>query len=129
MRNILKTADCRAKQIKFGTHGPMYCICRVLFISDSLSLVRGNSQNCKISDVKIFKKATGPPVFIQFQPNYIISMLVMRKYRLLLFGDLAKLKKLWHFEIFVNRIIHVYGAGNFKTLLCSFHLISAIEDS
>ena len=36
MCNILKTANHRAKGTKFGTRIPMYCICRVFFMSDSL---------------------------------------------------------------------------------------------
>ena len=38
MCNILKMADHRVKR-KFWTRSPMYCICRVLCMSDSLSSV------------------------------------------------------------------------------------------
>ncbi len=53
----------------------------------------------------------------------MINISLVGKYRLLLFGDLQKVKKkknkskkkIWHLECVVN--IGPYGAGNFKTLL------------
>ncbi len=47
MCNILKTADRRAKRMKFGTRSPrnveLKCLCGILIESDSLSLVWGHS--------------------------------------------------------------------------------------
>ena len=43
MYNILKMGDCRVNGRKFGTHSPMNCICRVLFMTDSLSSLWGHS--------------------------------------------------------------------------------------
>ena len=44
MCNILKMADRRTKSTKsFETLGPMYCICGVHFVSDSVSSVWGHS--------------------------------------------------------------------------------------
>ncbi len=55
MYNILKTADRRAKRVKFDTRGPGYCIGRVNFLSHSLSVVWGHSVHFwRNSDVKIF---------------------------------------------------------------------------
>ncbi len=48
--------------------------------------------------------------------NFIINMLVMGEYRLLRFGDMAKI--LWLFQMFVNA--GPDGVGNFKTLLSYF---------
>ncbi len=45
-------------------------------------------------------KATGPRVFIQFQPKFIVSMLVTREYRLLTF--LAFCQKLKYVMVFWN---------------------------
>ncbi len=38
-----------------------------------------------------FPKATAPTVFIKFQPNFIVSILIMTGYRLLLFWRFAKM--------------------------------------
>ncbi len=43
MCTILKMADRRAKTTKFGTRGPRYYVCRVRYMSDSLSSVWGRS--------------------------------------------------------------------------------------
>ena len=43
MCNILKTADQREKRGKFWGCSLMYCICTVLFMSESLSSVWGHS--------------------------------------------------------------------------------------
>ncbi len=59
MCNILKMADRRVKRMKVlgDSHYQELNICRVLFMSDSLSLVLGLfGALCKISDVKIFKR-------------------------------------------------------------------------
>ena len=74
----------------FGIHRPMYCICRVLFISDSLSSVWRHSVHFAKFPMLGSSKGYCSQIF-HFQPNFIARMLVMRKYRLLLFGDLPKI--------------------------------------
>ncbi len=55
MCNILKTTDCRVKWTKI--FDSWNCICRVLFIYNSLNSVWGNSVHFgKFADVKIFKR-------------------------------------------------------------------------
>ncbi len=76
----------------------MYSTYRVLVMTDSLLSVCGlllhfaifpmfrfSKDYCKISDLL-------PPFFIQFQPNFILRMLVIREYRLLYFGAICQLK-------------------------------------
>ncbi len=71
------------------------------------------SQNFRFCD---FRNTTPLTVFIRFQPNFIQSIIIRDKDRLLLFlATCQKLQKLWHFEICVNT--GPYGPGNFKTLL------------
>ena len=79
---------------KIWTHDPMYCIYRLLFIFDSMSsvgLIRCIFVKCPM--VIFSKEAVSPSVFIQFQPNVIVSMLVMKEYWLLHFWP--KLKKIY----------------------------------
>ncbi len=60
---------------------------------------------------------TSPTIFIRFQQNFMINMIVMGEYRLLLILAICqKLKILW--QIFLNT--EPYEAGNFKMLLLQF---------
>ena len=79
MWNISKTADRRAKRTKIwdSVH-----VCRVLLMAESLSLAWGHSVHFAKFPMLRFQKATAPTVFIQFQPNFIVSMLVMKEFRL-----------------------------------------------
>ena len=86
MCNNLKMADCRVKWMKiWQLHFPRNCICRVLFMSNCLSSVWGHLVHFAKFPMLRFQKATAPTVFTQFQPNFIVNMLVMRQYGLLLF--------------------------------------------
>ncbi len=72
-------------------------------MSDCMSSVWAYSVH-KISDVKILKNLLSPTVFNQFQPNFIVSMLVMREYKLLFFWEICQnLKILWHFEFLLTQ--------------------------
>ena len=51
---------------KFGTHGPMYCIYRLLFMSNSVSSVSSNSVHCAHFRCSDFQKAICP----QFLSNF-----------------------------------------------------------
>ncbi len=82
MCNILKTADRRAKRTKFGTRGTTVHICRVLLMADPLNLAWDHSVHFAIFPILRFSKLYSSPIFIRFQPNFIVSMLVMREYRL-----------------------------------------------
>ncbi len=70
---------------KFGTRGPRKCICRLLFRSGHLSSVWGHSVHFAKFPMLKFQKATAPTVFIQFQPNFMESMVIREEYRLLPF--------------------------------------------
>ena len=57
MCNILKMGHRRAKRMMFGTRGPMFSICRVLFLSDSLSSVWDHSEHFAKFSMLRFSKA------------------------------------------------------------------------
>ncbi len=61
---------------------PMYCICRVFFMSDSRSSLWGKSVH--VAKFAMFRFSQALTVFIQFQSNIMINMLVMGEYSLCL---------------------------------------------
>ncbi len=86
--NILKPPDGRVKRMKIWDWQSYEPHILILFMSAHLSSVWGSfGAFCAKFPMLRFSKATGPTVFIQFQPKFIVSMLVMREYRLLIFGD------------------------------------------
>ncbi len=101
--------------------GVLQCICRVLLMPDSLSLVWGHSVHFAKFSIPLFSKLYS---FNSFHQNLtklhncvfnIVyqSIIIWGWYRLLHFWAICqKLKILWHFEIFLNT--GPYGAGNFK---------------
>ncbi len=70
MWNILKTADRRAKQMKFGTRGPKKSICRVIFGSGHLSSVWGHSVHFAIFPMLRFSKGHCPHGFRPISTNF-----------------------------------------------------------
>ncbi len=50
---------------------------------------------CKVSNVKKFQQATAPPLFIDFQPNFMESMVVRGNTGCCFFGDLPNFMALW----------------------------------
>ena len=110
----MKRADHKAKRMEIWD--TKKCICRVLFLSDSLS--SGWSDSVDFVKFPMLKFSKGfSHSFHSVSTKLSISMLVMGKYSLFL----SNIKKLWHFEIFVNT--EAYGAGNSNSSY-SFHLIS-----
>ena len=76
------------------------------------------------------QKTTSPTVFFQYHeylPNFMINMLVVGKYKLLLFGDLLKLKFVWHFGSFgtqdhiVLEISKRYSPNGFHPISTKFY--------
>ncbi len=68
MCRLLTTADRRAKkEIKFGILGPRNWICRVLFMSHSLSSVRGHSVQFTKFLMLIFKRPLLPHFSSKFK--------------------------------------------------------------
>ena len=86
MCNILKTADRRAKRMKiWGSWSyvlHMQGTFHVLYFEFSLGLF---GALCKISDINILKRLLPSQSVLQFQPNFIVSMLFVREYRPLIF--------------------------------------------
>ncbi len=117
MCNILTTAHHGEKRMKIlavlGTAYVGYFSCHSLFEFSLGSL----GALCKMPDVNISKSYFSH----SFHP---ISTKLYGKYgnqeehRLLVFGNLPNLKKLWHFDFILNT--GPYGTGNFKTLLLHF---------
>ena len=89
MRNILKTADRRAKRME------ILCTAYVGYFSCLIILVQFGVIRCTLQNFrrKDFQNAPAPPVFTQFQPNFIVSMLVTREYSLLHFWQCPKFEK------------------------------------
>ena len=113
MWNVSKTDDRRAKRTKNATQGTTIHTWRLLLMPDSVSLVWGHSVHFAkpILEFTILQRSIFQPI----HPNFIQGILIMREYSLLLFWRSAKkLKKVWHFEIFLNT--GPYAAGNFKVL-------------
>ncbi len=100
---------------KCGTRGATAHIYRVLFMADSLSLIWGHSMHFAKSPILRFSKHYSSP---NFHP--ILSKIYSRHHihgaiqAITFLAICQKLKKLWHFEIFVNT--GPYGAGNFNVL-------------
>ncbi len=83
----------------FVTHGPMYCICRALFMSDPLRGIWSDSVHFAIFPMLKFSKSYCSHTFIQFQQRCMESMVIRVKYKLLFFWLYAKLRKnIWHFD-------------------------------
>ncbi len=89
--NILKTADRKATRTKiFVTLGPKNCLCRVLFVSDSLSLVWGHWVHLIAEFTMLrFSKGYCSPSFHSVSTKLYIKYGKAGGHRLLLFrGDL-----------------------------------------
>ncbi len=67
---------------KFGTRDTTVHMCRVLLMLNSLSLVWGHSVHFAKFPMLRCSKGYCSPSFDQFQPNFIISMLVTREFKL-----------------------------------------------
>ena len=61
-----KTAEHRVKLMKnIGAHCCMYCVCRVLSMSDSLSSILGHYYECALQNFLCYsQRTTTPTVFI-----------------------------------------------------------------
>ncbi len=75
----------------FGTRCTTVHICRILLMPDSLSLVWGHSMH--------FANCSSPN-FHLIHPNFIQGIIIIQA--VTFFGNLPKLQKLWHFEIFLT---------------------------
>ena len=95
-----KTAHRRVKRTKMWDLR-WYILCYVEYFSCLILWVQFEVIGCTLQNSRCydFQKATAPTIFIQFQPNFIIGMLVVREYKLLLFLAICRnLKILWYFE-------------------------------
>ncbi len=105
MNIILNTAGRRAKRTKiwdwryYTAYIGGYFGCPIPWFW--FGVIRCTLQNFQFYDFKTLLLQ----IFTGFQPNFIVSMMVMREYRLCLFGDLPKIKKnvaLWNINMEVN---------------------------
>ncbi len=115
---------------KFGPHCPRKCICiGFIFVCNSLSSVWGHSVHFAKFSMGRFSTGYYSHSFIQFQPNFMINMLVKGEYRLpgyyLFWWSAKKLKILWQFEIFVSTGGYMGLEISKRYSSCRFHLISA----
>ncbi len=94
---------------KFGTWDPTVDICRVLLMPHSLSLVWGHSVHFAKFPILWFSKPS--TVFIRFQPNFILSIIIRGYYFFLRSAKIKNFMALWNL---------CYQAGSFKTLLLQF---------
>ncbi len=114
---------------KFGSRGLMGCICTVLFMCDSLSSVWCNSVHFANFPMLRYSRATAPPVFIQYQPNLIQSMVINGKYKLL-FDYLPKFTNICHFLMIshlsyieiIHKAIFPGGGGGGQRVERSLHI-------
>ncbi len=110
--NITKTDDRRAKQTKIWDSGYYSTHMEVTFGARFLDFGLGPfGALCKISHFTIFN------LLAQFSSvSSKLYIIIMGQYRqLLIFGAICQtLRKLWHFEIFLNT--GPYAAENFKML-------------
>ncbi len=120
---------------KSETHGARTCICRVLFMSDSLSSGWGHSVHLAKLLLAI-SKGYYSHSFSPFQPNFMAGMAIwgwgggVGWGWMLLFWRSAKLQKnIWHFEIFVNTWPahdHMLVEISLRYASYNFYAISAI---
>ncbi len=82
---FLKQLIVEQKGLKCGTCSPMYCICRVLFMSYSFSSIWGHPLN-------FAKFPAAPTIFIPFQPNVKESMWSEEMQTITFSGDLPIFK-------------------------------------
>ncbi len=80
MWNISKTANRRAKRTKIWDSG--YYSAHTYGTFDAWFLEFDLGSFGALCKKNFFLNATAPLIFIQFQPNFIVSMLVMREFRL-----------------------------------------------
>ncbi len=79
-------------------------IYRVLFVSGHFSSVWGHSVHfAKFPMFCRFSKGYSSHIFIQFQPNFMESMVIRGEIQLLLFGHLPKIKKILHLKMILNK--------------------------
>ena len=115
MWNISKTADRRAKWTKIWVSGYYSAHSEGTFHARFLEFVLGSfGAFCKISNFTILKLCSSPNF-------YLISSKLYTRYpnhsviqAITFFGDLPKIQKLWHFDIFLSA--RPYAPGNFKVL-------------
>ncbi len=70
MYNVLKTADRRAKRIKSGNHGPMNCIYRTLFMSDSWGHSVRLAKFLMLRSSKAYSSHSFPPISTKLYGMY-----------------------------------------------------------
>ncbi len=78
---------------------------------------------CKLSNFTIFKKLCSSHNFHPIHPNFIQCIIIIQAVTVLAMGQ--KLKKLWHFEIFLTT--EPYAPGIFKVLFLSQFSLESIQ--
>ncbi len=115
---VARVSAVRPSSVSSGSQKPLHGL-RPNFVGSYLCTISPENFlfgwlfvfKCSVSNVAFFyrqhgtlwrqkiQNATSPTVtvFVQYLPNFMINMLVVGKYKLLLFGDLLKIKFVWHF--------------------------------